>query len=135
MERIDATKTKSKKRCNFLVSLASSKESGKIILQWKKLFTQITLSLVLPLSFIFLLHMKVRCSTLSSMKSSAIRCALTLGTKTSSHTHSKRKQPSCCFSKLFTLPSSSSSPSLLPPRWSTQLPRSMPAEWSPSIRS
>ena len=34
-------------------------ESYKIILSWRKLFSQITLSLILPLSFIFLAHVEV----------------------------------------------------------------------------
>ncbi|CAI9778050.1 unnamed protein product [Fraxinus pennsylvanica] len=34
-------------------------ESCKIIFRWKKIFTQITLSLILPLSFIFLAHEEV----------------------------------------------------------------------------
>ncbi|KAF8026521.1 hypothetical protein BT93_F3110 [Corymbia citriodora subsp. variegata] len=43
----------------FLSLFGIYKESCNIILQWRKLFAQITLALVLPLSFIFLLHMKV----------------------------------------------------------------------------
>lgn len=35
------------------------KESYKIILSWRKIFSQITLTLILPLSFIFLIHMEV----------------------------------------------------------------------------
>ncbi|XP_061348173.1 uncharacterized protein LOC133293599 [Gastrolobium bilobum] len=35
------------------------KESYKIILSWKKIFSQITLTLILPLSFIFLIHIEV----------------------------------------------------------------------------
>lgn len=35
------------------------KESYKIITSWKKIFSQITLTLILPLSFIYLIHMEV----------------------------------------------------------------------------
>jgi len=35
------------------------KESSKIILSWRRIFTQITLTLILPLSFIFLIHIEV----------------------------------------------------------------------------
>ncbi|OWM76370.1 uncharacterized protein LOC116210948 [Punica granatum] len=38
---------------------ATFKESFKIIFSWKKIFTQITLSLILPLSFVFLIQMQV----------------------------------------------------------------------------
>ncbi|MCE2055745.1 hypothetical protein HAX54_043324 [Datura stramonium] len=34
-------------------------EAYKVIYQWRKIFTQITLSLILPMSFIFLAHMEV----------------------------------------------------------------------------
>lgn len=43
----------------FLGVFGIYKESCQLIIQWKKLFTQVSLALVLPLSFIFLLHMKV----------------------------------------------------------------------------
>ena len=35
------------------------KEGSKIILSWRKIFTQITSTLILPLSFIFLIHMEI----------------------------------------------------------------------------
>ncbi|BAT82180.1 hypothetical protein VIGAN_03215100 [Vigna angularis var. angularis] len=35
------------------------KEASKIILSWRKIFSYITLTLILPLSFIFLLHIEV----------------------------------------------------------------------------
>ncbi|XP_020204482.1 uncharacterized protein LOC109789856 [Cajanus cajan] len=35
------------------------KESYKLIFSWKKIFSQITLTLILPLSFIFLIHIQV----------------------------------------------------------------------------
>ncbi|KAG4387300.1 hypothetical protein AAZX31_13G024100 [Glycine max] len=35
------------------------KEASKIILSWRKIFTQITSTLILPLSFIFLIHMEI----------------------------------------------------------------------------
>ncbi|KAK7282659.1 hypothetical protein RIF29_11609 [Crotalaria pallida] len=35
------------------------KESYKIIISWRKIFSQITLTLILPLSFIFLIHIEV----------------------------------------------------------------------------
>ncbi|KAK4773279.1 hypothetical protein SAY87_028298 [Trapa incisa] len=43
----------------FLGLLGIYKESCKIILTWRKIFTQITLALILPLSFIFLIHIEV----------------------------------------------------------------------------
>ncbi|TKY56046.1 hypothetical protein E2542_SST20475 [Spatholobus suberectus] len=35
------------------------KEASKIILSWRRIFSQITLTLILPLSFIFLIHIEV----------------------------------------------------------------------------
>ncbi|KAI3820400.1 hypothetical protein L1987_07946 [Smallanthus sonchifolius] len=35
------------------------KESYKIIISWRKIFTQITLTLILPLTFIFLAHLEI----------------------------------------------------------------------------
>ncbi|PKI50558.1 uncharacterized protein LOC116188752 [Punica granatum] len=43
----------------FLGLFGIYKESCKIIFTWRKIFTQITLALILPLSFIFLIHMEV----------------------------------------------------------------------------
>ncbi|TXG60383.1 hypothetical protein EZV62_014956 [Acer yangbiense] len=43
----------------FLGFFGSIKESFKIIFSWKKIFTQITLTLILPLSFIFLAHIQI----------------------------------------------------------------------------
>ncbi|KAL5752159.1 hypothetical protein ACOSP7_022337 [Xanthoceras sorbifolium] len=43
----------------FLGFFGSIKESFKIIFSWKKIFTQITLTLILPLSFIFLAHIEI----------------------------------------------------------------------------
>lgn len=43
----------------FLGFFGIFKESLKIIFSWKRIFTQITLSLILPLSFIFLAHIQV----------------------------------------------------------------------------
>ncbi|XP_050226181.1 uncharacterized protein LOC126675613 [Mercurialis annua] len=43
----------------FLGILDIFKESYKIIFTWRKIFTQITLSLILPLTFIFLAHIQI----------------------------------------------------------------------------
>ncbi|CAK7354876.1 unnamed protein product [Dovyalis caffra] len=43
----------------FLGFFGIFKESFKIILTWRKIFSQITLVLILPLSFIFLAHMQI----------------------------------------------------------------------------
>lgn len=43
----------------FLGLFGIYNESCKIIFTWRKIFTQITLALILPLSFIFLIHMEV----------------------------------------------------------------------------
>ncbi|KAK2399447.1 polyadenylate-binding protein 1-B-binding protein [Trifolium repens] len=43
----------------FLGFFGCYKESFKIIFSWRKIFTQITLTLLLPLSFIFLFHIEV----------------------------------------------------------------------------
>ncbi|KAF5749090.1 hypothetical protein HS088_TW04G01052 [Tripterygium wilfordii] len=43
----------------FLGLFGIYKESYKIILTWRKIFSQITFSLILPLSFIFLAHIQV----------------------------------------------------------------------------
>uniref|UniRef100_A0A2C9U2G8 Uncharacterized protein n=1 Tax=Manihot esculenta TaxID=3983 RepID=A0A2C9U2G8_MANES len=43
----------------FLGILDIYKESYKIIFTWRKIFTQITLALILPLSFIFLSHIQI----------------------------------------------------------------------------
>jgi hypothetical protein len=43
----------------FLGFFGIFKESFKIILTWRKIFSQITLALILPLSFIFLAHMQI----------------------------------------------------------------------------
>ncbi|XP_059434981.1 uncharacterized protein LOC132167944 [Corylus avellana] len=43
----------------FLGFFGILKESLKIIFTWKRIFTQITLALILPLSFIFLAHIQV----------------------------------------------------------------------------
>ncbi|KAL4204792.1 hypothetical protein AMTRI_Chr01g111570 [Amborella trichopoda] len=40
----------------FLGCLGIYNEAFKIILSWRKIFTRITLALILPLSFIFLAH-------------------------------------------------------------------------------
>lgn len=43
----------------FLGLFGIYKESFKIILKWRKIFSQITLTLILPLSFIFLAHLEI----------------------------------------------------------------------------
>ncbi|XP_048134405.1 uncharacterized protein LOC115726497 [Rhodamnia argentea] len=43
----------------FLGLLGIIKESIKIIFTWRKIFSQITLALILPLSFIFLAHIEI----------------------------------------------------------------------------
>ncbi|KAJ6908291.1 hypothetical protein NC651_018660 [Populus alba x Populus x berolinensis] len=43
----------------FLGFFGIFKESFKIVLTWRKIFSQITLALILPLSFIFLAHMQI----------------------------------------------------------------------------
>ncbi|KAL9377754.1 hypothetical protein Peur_029089 [Populus x canadensis] len=43
----------------FLGFFGIFKESFKIILTWRKIFSKITLALILPLSFIFLAHMQI----------------------------------------------------------------------------
>ncbi|KAJ6352653.1 hypothetical protein OIU76_001810 [Salix suchowensis] len=43
----------------FLGVFGMYKEAYKIILSWRKIFSQITLALILPLSFIFLAHIEV----------------------------------------------------------------------------
>ncbi|KAH0683393.1 hypothetical protein KY290_021986 [Solanum tuberosum] len=45
-------------------------EAYKVINQWKKIFSQITLSLILPMSFIFLAHMEVYHLFFSDLKHS-----------------------------------------------------------------
>ncbi|OMO57187.1 hypothetical protein CCACVL1_25927 [Corchorus capsularis] len=43
----------------FLGFFGILKESSKIIFSWRKIFSQITLALILPLSFIFLAHIQI----------------------------------------------------------------------------
>lgn len=43
----------------FIGFLGIYKEAFKIVSSWRKIFTQITLSLILPLSFIFLAHIQI----------------------------------------------------------------------------
>ncbi|XP_044474728.1 uncharacterized protein LOC123202723 [Mangifera indica] len=43
----------------FLGLFGICKEAYKLIFRWRKIFSQITLSLILPLSFIFLAHMEI----------------------------------------------------------------------------
>ncbi|XP_076909534.1 uncharacterized protein LOC143566833 [Bidens hawaiensis] len=43
----------------FLGFFGIFKESYKIIISWRKIFTQITLTLILPLTFVFLAHLKI----------------------------------------------------------------------------
>lgn len=43
----------------FLGLFGIYKESYKIIISWRKIFSQITLTLILPLSFIFLIHIQI----------------------------------------------------------------------------
>ena len=50
---------KEQEQMRFLGLFGIYKESHKIILSWRKIFSQITLTLILPLSFIFLFHMEV----------------------------------------------------------------------------
>ncbi|KAL3339787.1 hypothetical protein AABB24_028414 [Solanum stoloniferum] len=45
-------------------------EAYRVIYQWKKIFSQITLSLILPMSFIFLAHMEVYHLFFSDLKHS-----------------------------------------------------------------
>ncbi|XP_071702848.1 uncharacterized protein [Rutidosis leptorrhynchoides] len=44
------------------------KESFKIIISWRKIFTQITLTLILPLAFIFLAHLEISNSLFRDIK-------------------------------------------------------------------
>lgn len=43
----------------FLGFFGVHKEASKIILSWRRIFSQITLTLILPLSFIFLIHIEI----------------------------------------------------------------------------
>ncbi|KAK7293809.1 hypothetical protein RJT34_16684 [Clitoria ternatea] len=43
----------------FLGFFGVYKEASKIIVSWRRIFTQISLTLILPLSFIFLIHIEV----------------------------------------------------------------------------
>ncbi|KAJ0829209.1 hypothetical protein HanLR1_Chr00c0026g0693731 [Helianthus annuus] len=43
----------------FLGLFGIFKESYKTIISWRKIFTQITLTLILPLTFIFLAHIEI----------------------------------------------------------------------------
>ncbi|MED6150915.1 hypothetical protein PIB30_077270 [Stylosanthes scabra] len=50
---------KEQEEMQFLGLFGIYKESYKIIISWRKIFTKITLSLILPLSFIFLIHIEI----------------------------------------------------------------------------
>ncbi|PSS00097.1 hypothetical protein CEY00_Acc24064 [Actinidia chinensis var. chinensis] len=61
-------------------------ESYKIILSWRKLFSQITLSLILPLSFIFLAHIEVSDLLFSKILHNELQLDQTqIGTKSYTH--------------------------------------------------
>ncbi|KAG5241907.1 polyadenylate-binding protein B-binding protein [Salix suchowensis] len=53
------TMDREQEELQFLGFCGIFKESFKIILTWRKIFSQITLALILPLSFIFLAHMQI----------------------------------------------------------------------------
>ncbi|XP_057495636.1 uncharacterized protein LOC130780631 [Actinidia eriantha] len=50
---------KEQEEIQFLGFLGLFKESSNIISSWRKIFTQITLALILPLSFLFLAHLEI----------------------------------------------------------------------------
>ncbi|KAL1344403.1 hypothetical protein AAHE18_08G044000 [Arachis hypogaea] len=50
---------KEQEEMQFLGLFGIYKESYKMIIAWRKIFTKITLSLILPLSFIFLIHIEI----------------------------------------------------------------------------
>ncbi|KAM0044446.1 hypothetical protein Hdeb2414_s0010g00353361 [Helianthus debilis subsp. tardiflorus] len=52
----------------FLGLFGIFKESYKIIVSWRKIFAQITLTLILPLTFIFLAHMEISHSLFKDIK-------------------------------------------------------------------
>lgn len=52
----------------FLGLFGIFKESFKIIISWRKIFTQITLTLILPLTFIFLAHLEISNSLFRDIK-------------------------------------------------------------------
>ncbi|KAL2339698.1 hypothetical protein Fmac_007638 [Flemingia macrophylla] len=51
--------TAEQEKMQFLGFFGVYRESYKLIFSWKKIFSQITLTLILPLSFIFLIHIQV----------------------------------------------------------------------------
>ncbi|KAK9072199.1 hypothetical protein SSX86_008631 [Deinandra increscens subsp. villosa] len=52
----------------FLGLFGIFKESYKIIISWRKIFSQITLTLILPLTFIFLAHLEISNSLFKDIK-------------------------------------------------------------------
>ncbi|XP_076887519.1 uncharacterized protein LOC143537693 [Bidens hawaiensis] len=52
----------------FLGLFGIFKESYKIIVSWRKIFSQITLTLILPLAFIFLAHLEISHSLFKDIK-------------------------------------------------------------------
>ncbi|XP_057500891.1 uncharacterized protein LOC130784925 [Actinidia eriantha] len=61
-------------------------ESYKIILSWRKLFSQFTLSLILPLFFIFLAHIEVSDLLFSKILHNGLQLDQTpIGTKSYTH--------------------------------------------------
>lgn len=52
----------------FLGLFGIFKESFKIIISWRKIFSQITLTLILPLTFIFLAHLEISNSLFRDIK-------------------------------------------------------------------
>ncbi|KAI3825858.1 hypothetical protein L1987_07549 [Smallanthus sonchifolius] len=66
----------------FLGLFGIFKESYKIIISWRKIFTQITLTLILPLTFIFLAHLEISNSLFRNIKHTEFEKEVTLpGTK------------------------------------------------------
>ncbi|KAI3672811.1 hypothetical protein L6452_38911 [Arctium lappa] len=66
----------------FLGLFGIFKESFKIIISWRKIFTQITLTLILPLTFIFLAHLEISNSLFRDIKHTEFEKELTRpGTK------------------------------------------------------
>ncbi|KAK9072198.1 hypothetical protein SSX86_008630 [Deinandra increscens subsp. villosa] len=66
----------------FLGLFGIFKESYKIIISWRKIFSQITLTLILPLTFIFLAHLEISNSLFRDIKHTEFEKELTQpGTK------------------------------------------------------
>ncbi|KAL3737253.1 hypothetical protein ACJRO7_026080 [Eucalyptus globulus] len=56
---IDRSMDREQEEMQFLGLVGICKESCKVIFSWRKIFTQITSALILPLAFVFLLHIEV----------------------------------------------------------------------------